>query len=176
MFERFTKDARDAVVGAQEHARGEGSRSIGVRHLWLALCGSPLGGTLASAGVTPDAMADTAPSEVSDADALRSLGIDLESVRRAAEANFGEGALDRELGGRRRWFRRSARRGGHIPFTDEAKKALELSLREAIRLDSGYIGLEHLALGALRGSPSAVPVADRAALRAVLESRVRRSA
>jgi len=36
---------------------------------------------------------------------------------------------------------------GHIPFTPRAKKVLELSLREAMRLRSEIIGTEHLLLG-----------------------------
>jgi hypothetical protein len=38
---------------------------------------------------------------------------------------------------------------GHIPFTPSAKKTLELSLREALRLDHNYIGAEHIVLGLL---------------------------
>ncbi|MBT1035547.1 ATP-dependent Clp protease ATP-binding subunit [Canibacter sp. lx-45] len=38
----------------------------------------------------------------------------------------------------------------HIPFTPRAKKVLELSLREALRLGHGYIETEHIALGLLR--------------------------
>jgi ATP-dependent Clp protease ATP-binding subunit ClpC len=36
---------------------------------------------------------------------------------------------------------------GHIPFTPRAKKVLELSLREALRLGHPYIGPEHVLLG-----------------------------
>jgi len=41
-------------------------------------------------------------------------------------------------------------RSGHIPFTPQAKKVLELSLREALALGHHYIGTEHLLLGVLR--------------------------
>ena len=41
---------------------------------------------------------------------------------------------------------------GHIPFTPRAKKALELSLREALALHHNYIGSEHLLLGLMRES------------------------
>jgi ATP-dependent Clp protease ATP-binding subunit ClpC len=40
--------------------------------------------------------------------------------------------------------------GERLPFTPEAKKVLELSLREALRLKHKYIGTEHLLLGLLR--------------------------
>ena len=42
------------------------------------------------------------------------------------------------------------RAGERLPFTSEAKKALELSLREALRLKHSYIGTEHQLLGLLR--------------------------
>ncbi len=38
---------------------------------------------------------------------------------------------------------------GHIPFTPRAKKILELSLREALRIRNNYIGSEHLLLALL---------------------------
>lgn len=39
---------------------------------------------------------------------------------------------------------------GHIPFTPRAKKVLELSLPEALRLGHNYIGTEHILLGLIR--------------------------
>jgi ATP-dependent Clp protease ATP-binding subunit ClpC len=39
---------------------------------------------------------------------------------------------------------------GQIPFTPHAKKALELSLREAMSLAHGFIGTEHILLGLVR--------------------------
>jgi ATP-dependent Clp protease ATP-binding subunit ClpA len=39
---------------------------------------------------------------------------------------------------------------GQLPFTPRAKKALQLSLREALSLGHHYIGTEHLLLGLLR--------------------------
>jgi hypothetical protein len=39
---------------------------------------------------------------------------------------------------------------GQIPFTPEAKKTLELALREALSLGHNYIGTEHLLLGLMR--------------------------
>jgi ATP-dependent Clp protease ATP-binding subunit ClpA len=39
---------------------------------------------------------------------------------------------------------------GHIPFTPRAKKTLELALREALQLNHGYIGTEHILLGVIR--------------------------
>ena len=39
---------------------------------------------------------------------------------------------------------------GHIPFTPQAKKVLELALRESVQLGHEYIGTEHLLLGLVR--------------------------
>ncbi|HEX8804305.1 MAG TPA: Clp protease N-terminal domain-containing protein [Acidimicrobiales bacterium] len=40
--------------------------------------------------------------------------------------------------------------GGHIPFSADCKKALELGLREALRLGHHHLGTEHILLGLLR--------------------------
>lgn len=52
---------------------------------------------------------------------------------------------------------------GHLPFARDAKRALELSLREALALGSRRIGSEHLALALLRdrSSPAARVLAGR---------------
>ncbi|MFC4493143.1 Clp protease N-terminal domain-containing protein [Streptomyces ovatisporus] len=109
-----------------------------------------------------------------DAEALKALGIDLDEIRRRAENAFGDGALDAPhsqsdpAAGRRRrlpFMRRQLpqSRGslglpsevkgpsGHIRFTQRAKKALELSLREAISRKDRHIGVEHIVLALLRG-------------------------
>ena len=69
------------------------------------------------------------------AKALESLGIALEGVRQQVEEIIGQG---------------QQAPSGHIPFTPRAKKVLELSLREALRLKHNYIAPEHLLLGILR--------------------------
>jgi ATP-dependent Clp protease ATP-binding subunit ClpA len=38
---------------------------------------------------------------------------------------------------------------GHIAFAPEAKKVLELSVRDALRLGHNYVGTEHILLGVL---------------------------
>ncbi|MES9542426.1 Clp protease N-terminal domain-containing protein [Actinomadura sp. NPDC000600] len=89
------------------------------------------------------ARVNRAGGDVLDSDALRSIGIDLDAVREATEQSFGEGALDVPAGKIDRYRR------GHIPFTPKAKKALELSLRHAIRLRQKEIRSGHLLLGLL---------------------------
>jgi len=39
---------------------------------------------------------------------------------------------------------------GQLPFTDHAKTALDLSMKEAVELEHNYIGTEHLLLGLLK--------------------------
>ena len=82
----------------------------------------------------------------SDAEALATLGIDLDEVRRQVEEAFGPGALERTRrpARRRRWLRRATSRS-----RKDAKKVLELALREAMRLKHNYIGSEHILLGML---------------------------
>lgn len=43
---------------------------------------------------------------------------------------------------------------GHIPFGPDAKKLLQLTLREALRLGHNYIGTEHILLALLRDKDS----------------------
>ena len=65
---------------------------------------------------------------------LESLGVELLDVR-AIAANLSGAELDV---------------AGHLPFTRRAKKAIELSLSEAIKLEHNYIGTEHIMLGIIR--------------------------
>src|SRR5712692_11606764 len=55
--------------------------------------------------------------------------------------------------------------GPDLPYTDSAKKVLELAMIEASELKYGYVGTEHLLLGLLReGSSSAAVVLAGAGL------------
>jgi ATP-dependent Clp protease ATP-binding subunit ClpA len=98
----------------------------------------------------------------SDADALRTLGIDLDEVRRRVDASFGPGALDDPWLGlnvsrqrprrQRRWRRRRCEQAdvtGHLPVMPRAKRAFERARREALALGDQYIGVEHVLLGLL---------------------------
>jgi ATP-dependent Clp protease ATP-binding subunit ClpA len=172
MFERFTKPAREAVVQAQFEAREMGHSPIGTQHLLLALVADENGSVaraLRAQGVDTVSVRDAivqrlgvaAPvtdplpeADDEDAAALKAIGIDIEQVRRAIEANFGPDALRlprKEEPSKRRFFGR-ARDGftGHIPFSPRSKKVLELSLREALRLHHNFIAPEHMMLGLLR--------------------------
>jgi ATP-dependent Clp protease ATP-binding subunit ClpA len=154
MFERFSREARAVVVGAQVEAAALAHGWIGTEHLLLGLlrdAASPTARLLARWEVD----SGWARAEVErivgrgepdlDAGALATLGIDLDAIRARVEQTFGPGALARSR----------CRRGGlgsHVPFTPRAKKALELSLREALVLGDNHIGAQHVLLGLLRES------------------------
>jgi ATP-dependent Clp protease ATP-binding subunit ClpA len=166
MFERFTLDARQAVKLAREEARRLGHGFIGCEHLLLGLAAvqsGPAWESLDTFGLGLDDLRQRVAIMVGcselDAEALASLGIDLDAVRRATEASFGPGALDRRPG--------KCGPGGHIPFTPRAKKSLELALRATLKLKSPEISTGHLLLGVLdtRGN-AALHVLDMAGVNA----------
>ena len=66
---------------------------------------------------------------------LESLGIGLEAARQQVEEVTGRGTQPPS---------------GHIPFTPQAKKVLELALSESRVLGHNYIGTEHILLGLIR--------------------------
>ena len=171
MFERFTQRARSVVVLAQDEARDLRHDYIGTEHLLLGLLREPSGVTrrvLDQLGIERDAVRSDVVRIVGegpssglgeqDAEALRSIVIDLDEVRRRLEEAFGTGALERWDRKRHGWRRRGRCEtvaghppfAGHIPFTPRAKTVLELSLREARQFGHGYIGTEHILLGLAR--------------------------
>ncbi len=180
MFERFTIQAREVVVSAQEEAGSLHHRYVGTEHLLLALLNPASGipfAVLRDAGVTREnvsadlarLLAD-APGTLSEADAaaLEAIGIDLDAVRAKLEETFGPGALSPEPDPPRGWLGRRRKRAskgsyGHRPVSPRVKKVLELSLREALALKNGYIGSEHILLGLVRegGGLAAKLLTDR---------------
>jgi len=168
MFERFTQDARLAVLDAQRLARETGRFEITAEHLALALLGRDddtgryLTDRVGDAESLAARFADVqrrAGITSADARALDEIGIDIERVVDAVERTHGENAL--APGGRRGrfgwpWRRRADRRpASHIPFTTGAKRVLEQSLQEAVALRDRHIGGEHVLL-ALLTLPGAV--------------------
>ena len=152
MFERFTQRARNVVVHAQDEARDLRHDYIGTEHLLLGLLREPSGvakQVLDRLGIGRDVVRSDVVRLVGegppislgeqDAEALRSIGIDLDEVRRRLEEAFGTGALERRDRVRHGWRRRRRCEpaAGHVPFTPRAKKVLELSLREARQLGHG---------------------------------------
>jgi ATP-dependent Clp protease ATP-binding subunit ClpA len=208
VFERFTQDARAVVVATQELCRELGADEVGPVHLLLALAqeGSGVRDLFVEHGLTDDGIRralgvevgtppDPRPLDEDDAEALRSLGIDLDAIRRAVEERFGPGALDGpdaepegagaedeglvEPGPGRSRLRFGPAR---VRFGRGSRKVLELAVREAIRHGGREITTTHVALGVLRAGDAEVRrvlwqlSVDERGLRAVLESGMRRSA
>lgn len=166
VFERFTEDGREVVVRAQEHARQLRHDWVGCEHILLGVAGSrsPVAALFRDRGAQPQALEDVIAAWIGpgrgdndDKVALAALGIDLDQVRHAVEATFGSGAFEVASARRRRGLRRRLRprrtpcrtMTGGLPFTPRAKRCLELSLRESLRLKHGSIGVEHIALALL---------------------------
>ncbi|MBA3338445.1 MAG: Clp protease [Geodermatophilaceae bacterium] len=163
MFERFTAEARKVVVSAQQEARQHRHPHIGTEHLLLGMLRPEAAiayTVLHEAGVDPTQVrADihrligTAAQILGEADsrALQTIGIDLNTVLARLQESFGPDAMAPACSKPRHSLLR--RRQDSAPssrFTRRAKKILELSLREALRVRHNYIGPEHILLGLLR--------------------------
>ena len=108
MFERFSRNARVSVVLAQEEARELDADEIRPEHLLVGVlqsAGRDLSSLLGGYGLTADAIRDRlaaadSPGDESfddDAEALRSIGIDLRAVRDSVARTFGAHAFDNAL-------------------------------------------------------------------------------
>ena len=180
MLERFTRDARATVVAARAEAVRRGDGWIGTEHLLVGLLET--GGedvrVLADHGVRVDdvrariaAHVPAGSDDEIDAEALATLGIDLDAVKRAAEERFGEGALTPTRRGPRR-----------IRMTRRGKKVLEYAVRAAHHERRHEITSAHVLLGLVReGRGLGATVLTEAGvdleqLRRELEDRGRRAA
>lgn len=179
MFERFSEGARRTVVLGREEALRLRHDHFGTEHLLLGVLGQPED---PAAAVLIDAGLDLvtargavarllgAPHPGVDEAALAAIGVDLEAVREAVEATFGEGALDTAPPVKRR-------RKGALRFTDRGKKVMSLSLQAAVGRGKGRIEAGDILLGVLReGGGLAVRVLrdhglDLAAVERAVESR-----
>ena len=143
MFERFTKRAQAVVAAGFEVASASGAAEVRPDHLAVALLrdeSSVATRVLVGLGAVPeDVVAGIEGRDGfgmglngGDAEALASIGIDLDEVLRA-------------IGDEQPRSRRRPR------FARASKKVLELALREAVGLRHNYIGTEHLLLGLVRG-------------------------
>ncbi len=166
MFERFTPAARQVVVRAQDEARDFAHPWLGTEHLLLGVLAqsdTDASAVLIDLGITLDSARATLGQLVGrggfcerDAAALRTVGIDLDQVRHAAEASFGLGALDRPPAWRCRrgsWLRRRRPKSedavDYLPFMPRAKRALERARHEVTNRRSQYLDVDHLLLGLL---------------------------
>jgi ATP-dependent Clp protease ATP-binding subunit ClpA len=158
MFERFTPDARQIVMGAQREAVELRHSIFGTEHLLLAMLDNPgtAGEVLHEAGLEAEAVRSEIVRLVGavepllseeDAEALRTVGIDADAVLARIQESFGAQALLPPAKARRGWF---GRRHQRATFSPRARKVLELSLREAIRLQNKEIRSGHILLGLIR--------------------------
>jgi ATP-dependent Clp protease ATP-binding subunit ClpA len=98
------RPAEPYLIAAAEEARRRGHGYVGTEHLLLVLVRGGDGGAVpalrrlgVSRDAVEDALAPLVPPSTStlDADALATLGIDLDAVRQRLEETFGAGALER---------------------------------------------------------------------------------
>lgn len=170
MFDQFAQSARQAVRDAHQEAAKAGQDRIRSEHFLVGLLREPgpAADALTAAGLDAGSLRQRLPrgdhdhpADI-DAAALATLGIDLDAVRRAADAAFGPGALDRaRVPGR---FR--------MPLPPDAKQALIGAVRHAQQGGHRQISSGHLLLGILdqKGNGALTVLAgagaDIAALRA----------
>ncbi|MCX4099289.1 Clp protease N-terminal domain-containing protein [Nocardia sp. alder85J] len=164
MFERFAETTRAAVTSAAEQARELRSPTLDVEHLLLGVAinaDDRLREVLTERGITAEGIRKALyrsstgnPLGEEDAAALRSIGIDLDAVRESLAAGFGANALDRAPAQESDawWGRVSARLNLGTKVARDAKKALELSIRETLLRHSNRIEAGHLLLGVLRAA------------------------
>jgi ATP-dependent Clp protease ATP-binding subunit ClpA len=148
MLERFEPAARKALVCARSAASQAGQRKIRSEHVLLGLVIEPglAADALAAAGLRAADVRSRIPrrghTEAAgglDAEALASLGIDLDAVRRATDAAFGPGALD---------FVAPAGRKLQ-PMADDTRELLIRAVREAQRTGQRQISAGHMLIGIL---------------------------
>ncbi|RLK60586.1 Clp protease N-terminal domain-containing protein [Actinokineospora cianjurensis] len=155
MFERFTSAARVVVRDGVYLAEQDEAARIEPEHLLLALLkqdgsrGTDVlthhAVTTASAKAAIDTIRRRGGLSEADAAALGEFGIDVEAVVAAVEETHGAGALSgtpkrpRSIGPRWR-----------VPFSRDAKRVLEFSLREALARGDKSIGDEHVLLALLK--------------------------
>jgi ATP-dependent Clp protease ATP-binding subunit ClpC len=145
MYEKFTIEAKRVIITAQSEAVALGHDFIGTEHVLLGLVGvegSVADEVLSVHAVTAARAREETVRILTDAgvantggqpmaDALATLGIDVEQIRRRADETFGPGRFVYP----------------RPPFTTRAKSLLERSLREAVALGHDHVGPEHLLLG-----------------------------
>ncbi|MFI6685271.1 Clp protease N-terminal domain-containing protein [Streptomyces sp. NPDC050485] len=176
MFEFFTERAKRAVVASQDEAIALGHDFIGTEHILLGLAGtedSTAWEVLTAQGIELNRTREETVRLLEAAgvpssggqpakDALASIGIDVEEIKRQADSSFGPGAFQ---------YPRPA-------YTPHAKQALEFTLREAKALGHERFGTEHILLGLLAAGEGrglavlAALGADPADLRAAVLAKV----
>lgn len=159
---QFGDDARALVRTARKRAHVLGHPGIGSEHLLYAVADSPtrMGAVAREHGLTPDGVAAQTdrllarPSVFDglDADALAAIGIDLDAVREAVEANFGPAQVCSPWARRRR-----VRLPGHLPVTGRARSCMRAAAREAGRGGTARVAAHHLGAAVVAADGGLVP-------------------
>jgi ATP-dependent Clp protease ATP-binding subunit ClpA len=186
VFERFTQESRAVVLRAVGEAERRNSPSVGVEHVLLALAELPQAvDALRAAGLPEDGLEslvadlDLASRRgglgEADAEALRSIGIDLDAIVAGVEERHGPGALaPKQRPHRKPLLRRNRRPAAkparHRSFTPDAKRVLERSLREAVGHGDRELRPVHILLGVVTGDD---PVGQALVARGVSPEQVR---
>ncbi len=168
MFGKFAAQTREVVACALREARDSGTSMIGCEHLLIAIARIPSGPAaeaLAAERLSAGRLRELSgpPPGVAplDAEALAVIGIDLDTVRRAAEAAFGAGALDQAQD-------RQSPAGRRPRLTSDARASLGLAQRVAQRGRRQPMTPGHLLVGLLdQGDNAAVRMLERADVRTV---------
>jgi hypothetical protein len=162
MWDRLTPEGRQVIRLALVEARELGHPCIADEHVLLGLIrhGASRGATLLRAsGLDLTAaraellrVGPTLGPAADPAAALRSIGVDVEQIRRSLEATFGADAL---TAAERRVRRRPRWRGGHprpkpLCAYVLAKRSFEIATQFAIRRGDSGIGPDHLLYGVVQ--------------------------
>jgi ATP-dependent Clp protease ATP-binding subunit ClpB len=115
-FDKFTIKSQEAVQKAQQIAESKGNQQVDVSHLMHALLDEGIA-----------------------LEIVRSLGVDVESLRKDVEAEIER--LPKVLG---------PTPMGQLYITQELKNAFERAFKEAEHLKDDYVSVEHLLLGILK--------------------------
>ena len=148
MFERFSCGGREAVRDGVAEARRLCATAVGPEHLLIGVAARgaivvgarsfPMPGfnpPVPTTVIRPEDLRRLLREEDPEAEALAAIGISLPAVLQSLEETFGPDALSCD---------------GLLPFRADAKRALELALREAVELRRRQIGTHELLLGLLR--------------------------
>ncbi|GAA2280049.1 Clp protease N-terminal domain-containing protein [Nonomuraea roseoviolacea subsp. roseoviolacea] len=141
-YGRFTERTRAVIVAAQALARDGGAGHIEPQHLVLGLLSEP---------------------QCLAVRAMDALGASPDTVRQAMEALTSSGEAHGDASAAPTPpadSEEAAGAAGGPPFSALSRKALELTLREALHLGHNYVGTEHVLLGVLSlgEAPGAHPV------------------
>src|SRR5437667_6608486 len=135
LFQRLGASARRVIFRSLEEAAAWGGTAVGPEHLLAAVAGetgSVAAMALGEAGVTSERIRQVVEAE--DAQALASIGISLDTVRRKIEQTAGAEAWSRSLA------------GVVLPFTPAGKDAVNSTVRESRQLRHRVIEAEHILL------------------------------